>query len=171
MKDDNYYLHQTPEKLAKKIIESIEWEIDENVCEPFKGQGAFYDNLPEYVNKSYAEIEEGVDFRDINYDNIDTIITNPPFDIGEGCRIRKNNFYKILLYFANTRVKRVIFLCSATCFNSITPKRYKELKENNLYLTNISVCNVRKWWGRYYLITFTRDSNNLFNFISLDNFE
>ena len=89
VKNERYMLDQTPRSLAKKIIDNIEWKEGENICEPFRGEGAFYDQLPEYVNKSYAEIEENIDFRDISYDNIDTIITNPPYDIGEGARIKE----------------------------------------------------------------------------------
>ena len=169
MKDDTYYLHQTPKSLAKKIIDNIEWKDGENVCEPFKGQGAFYDNLPEYVNKSFGEIEEGIDFRDINYDNIDTIITNPPFRL-ETDNGRKNAFFDILLYFAKTPVKRVIFLCNDYCFGSLTPKRLLKLNNEGLYIDSLITCNVKTWRGRYYVVTFKREPNIFFNYF-LENFE
>src|SRR5210317_660669 len=170
VKNERYMLDQTPRSLAKKIIDSIEWKQYENVCEPFRGEGAFYNQLPEHINKSYAEIEEGIDFRDISYDNIDTIITNPHYDIGEGARIRKNNFYKIVLYFSTTSVPRIILLCSQVCFNSLTPRRLQELNKNNLFIKDITVCNCKKWYGRYYLLTFTREPNLLFKYF-LENFD
>lgn len=170
MKNERYYLDQTPESLAKRIIESVIWKHGENVCEPFLGEGAFYNQLPEYVNKSYAEIEEGIDFRDLDYKGIDTIISNPPYDILEKPRKRKNGFYKILLHFAKTPVTRIIFLCSQVCFNSLTPKRMRDLNYNNLYIQSVVICNCKKWYGRYYLLTLTREPNNLFSYF-LENFD
>jgi hypothetical protein len=166
MKDEKYYLHQTPFLLAEKIIDNIEWEEGENVLEPFKGEGAFYNQLPEYVNKSYAEIEEGIDFRDIDYDNIDTILTNPPFRLDDG----KNAFFDILMFFAKTPVKRVIFLCSDYCFGSLTPSRLIKLNNEGLYIHSLTTCGVKKWRGRYYVITFKRQPNIFFNYF-LENFE
>jgi hypothetical protein len=170
VKNDRYYLEQTPRSLAKKIIDSIEWKQNENVAEPFRGEGSIYDQLPDYVNKTYAEIEEDIDFRDLDYVGIDTIITNPPYDISEGPRIRKNNFYKIVLYFSTTSVPRIILLCSQVCFNSLTPRRLQELNKNNLFIKDITVCNCKKWYGRYYLLTFTREPNLLFKYF-LESFD
>ena len=169
MKDDTYYLHQTPFSLAKKIIDNIEWKHNENVCEPFKGEGAFYNQLPEYVNKSYAEIEEGIDFKNIDYDNIDTIITNPPFRLDEG-DVKKNAFFDILLFFAKTKVKRVIFLCNDYCFGSLTSLRLLKLNNEGLYIYSLTTCSVKKWRGRYYTIVFKREPNIFFNYF-LENFE
>ena len=132
-----YELHQTPGSLAKEIINIINWDDNENVCDPFAGEMSFYNNLPTNVNKSFAEITKGIDFRSLDYTNIDTIISNPPYDLGEDNRIRKNSFYKILEYFSLTPVKRIIFLCSQSCFNSITPKRLKQLHQNGLYIQKI----------------------------------
>jgi len=169
MKDDTYYLHQTPKSLAKKIIDNIEWKEGQSVCEPFRGEGSFYDNLPEYVNKSYAEIEENVDFRSIDYTNIDTVITNPPFrlDYGDG---RKNAFFDILMFFAKTNVKRIIFLCNDYCWGSLTPSRLIKLNNEGLYIHSLTTCSIKKWRGRYYVITFKREPNIFFNYF-LENFE
>lgn len=169
MKDNTYYLHQTPKSLAKKIIENIDWKNNENVVEPFKGEGAFYDQLPDYVNKSYAEIEEGIDFRGIDYSDVDTIITNPPFRL-ESNNVRKNAFFDILLYFAKTKVKRVIFLCNDYCFGSLTPSRLLKLNNEGLYIYSLTTCSVKKWRGRYYVITFKREPNIFFNYF-LENFD
>lgn len=169
MKDDTYYLHQTPKSLAKKIIDNIEWKDGENVCEPFKGEGAFYNQLPEHVNKSYGEIEDGVDFKNINYDNIDTIITNPPFRL-ETDNGRKNAFFDILMFFAKTKVKRIVFLCNDYCFGSLTPKRLLKLNNEGLYINSLTTCSVKKWRGRYYVVTFKKEPNIFFNYF-LENFD
>lgn len=169
MKDNTYYLHQTPRSLAKKIIENIDWKDGENVVEPFKGQGAFYDELPDFVNKKYAEIEEGLDFRSLDYSDVDTIITNPPFRL-ETNNVRKNAFFDILMFFAKTKVKRVIFLCNDYCFGSLTPNRLLKLNNEGLYIHSLTTCSIKKWRGRYYILTFTREPNIFFNYF-LENFD
>jgi hypothetical protein len=165
-----YDLHQTPVSLAKEIINSINWNDNENVCDPFAGEMSFYENLPTNINKTYAEITKGIDFRDIDYTNIETIISNPPYDLGEDNRVRKNSFYKILEYFSLTPVKRIIFLCSQSCFNSITPKRLKQLHQNGLYIQKITICNCKKWYGRYYVLYMTRDVNMMVDYF-INNFD
>ena len=169
MKDNTYYLHQTPRSLAKKIIDNIEWKEGENVCEAFRGESAFYNQLPDYVNKSYGELEEGIDFRDIDYNNIDTIILFCFF-----CLVfvygRKNAFFDILMFFAKTKVKRVIFLCNDYCFGSLTPNRLLKLNNEGLYIHSLTTCSIKKWRGRYYILTFTREPNIFFNYF-LENFD
>jgi hypothetical protein len=36
---------QTPNSLARRIINLLDWELDEVALEPARGEGAFYDNL------------------------------------------------------------------------------------------------------------------------------
>ena len=68
----------TPENIAKKIIS--EFNLEGIVLDPFKGKGAFYDNLPETVQKDWCELDEGKDF--FHYtERVDWIISNPPYSI------------------------------------------------------------------------------------------
>jgi hypothetical protein len=160
-------LHQTPPELAKRIIDDIQWETGEKVMEPFAGLGAFYDNLPENVTKYKTEIREGTDFRDFNYhDNpIDTIITNPPFRLTSPDGVEKNAFFKILEYYTNTpHIKRIIFLCSSVCYNSLTPARMFVINNNGFYLNKVTSCTIKKWYGRYYILVFTKNKNDNFNY-------
>ena len=167
MKSEMYYFHQTTKELAKKIIDDIEWQDGENVYEPFAGEQAFYSQLPANVNKYYTEIEEGLCYKNFNYDEvkINTILSNPPFRI-DG----KNCFFKLLEYFSTKDVDRIIFLCNDYCLNSLTPKRLKKLNDNKLYINKIITCNVKKWRGRYYVITFGRIPNLSFQYF-LNTFE
>ena len=68
----------TPVESAKKIIEHFESQIIGTVLEPCRGDGSFYNQLPE--PKLWAEIEEGVDFLEWNK-KVNWIITNPPYSI------------------------------------------------------------------------------------------
>jgi len=167
MKDEMYYFHQTSRELARVIIDSIDFRDGENVYEPFKGEGNLFNQLPSNINKYYTEIEEGLCYKNFNYDEvkINTILSNPPFRI-DG----KNCFFKLLEYFSTKDVDRIIFLCNDYCLNSLTPKRLKKLNDNKLYINKIITCNVKKWRGRYYVITFGRIPNLSFQYF-LNTFE
>ena len=68
----------TPSAIAKSIIDKF--ELSGKVLDPFKGQGAFYDNLPDGIEKDWCEIDEDRDF--FAYDeHVDWIISNPPYSI------------------------------------------------------------------------------------------
>ena len=163
MKDDSYYFHQTPEELAKKLIDIVPIQPNENILEPFKGEGAFYNNFPNSVNKSFCEIEEGIDYKQHN-NNIDWVISNPPFRLSNG-NIRTNAFFSILYYFSGVVNKGIAFLCNDYCLSSLTPKRLKLLNENGLYIKQIVVCSVKKWRGRYFFVIFEKQPNNFFRYI------
>lgn len=68
----------TPENIAKLIINKF--NLSGKVLDPFKGQGAFYNNYPETVKKDWCEIDEGKDFFEYK-EHVDWIISNPPYSI------------------------------------------------------------------------------------------
>ena len=108
MKDDQYFFHQTPPELCKDIISNIPFNDDDIVLEPFAGENGFYDNFPEELEKHRCEIEDGLDFRDFDYEgtNVNTIISNPPFRIGG-----RNSFFDILMFFAKIRhIKKNVYI-------------------------------------------------------------
>ena len=152
MKDKTYYLHQTPEQLAIKLIENVPLITGDKVLEPFKGEGAFYNNLPDNIIKTYCEIEEGLDYKAYN-EPIDWVIINPPFcfDYNPQKGRQENAFYTILKHYSTKVNKGLAFLSNDRC---LTPKRIKELNDNGLYLHNIICCSVKKWRGRYYFCIF-----------------
>ena len=155
-------LHQTSRPLAKRIIDDITFPANANVIEPFSGSGSFYDQFPEHVNRFKTENREGTDFRDFDYDgnNIEYVVTNPPFKLLNPDGITERNaFFEILLFFTTKpTIKQIIFLCSATCRDSITPRRMKQVEDNGFYLTKITMCCVSRWRGRYAILYFSRQS-------------
>jgi len=171
---DKYKFDQTPVSLCKDIIKNIDWYDGEVVLEPFAGDNGFYDNLPGNVIKYRCEITEGSDFRHFDHDSIkiDTVISNPPFDLGENTsKKRKNDFFNIVKFYAEKpEIKRIIFLCSSICFNSLTGKRLEELKRYNMYLTKMVSCKVRKWYGSYFVVHLERYHNASFDYL-LGNYE
>jgi len=67
----------TPRSVSKGIIDFLS---PYGIClDPCKGDGAFYDYLPE--GKQYCELKEGKDFFDYRGDRLDFIIGNPPYSI------------------------------------------------------------------------------------------
>jgi len=168
MKDINYYFHQTPPKLCKDLINLFNWADGDKVLEPFKGEGGFYDNLPDNIEKHYAEIEEGKCFKDFDYENIkiDTVISNPPFKLIDDYGKYYNAFIEILTFFAKKQeIKNIIFLVNDVCFGSQTIIRIKKLETHNLYLNSIITCDIKKWRGRYYCLTYGREPNNNFDYL------
>ena len=167
-KEQLFHFHQSPPELCKDIISNIDIKPYDVLLEPFAGLNGFYSNFPEEVKKYRCEIEDGLDFRDFDYDNIkpSVIISNPPFDLGENFRIRKNDYFNILMFFAEKQyIRKIVFLCSSVCYNSITPKRMMKLNENNLFLNKVTSCFIKKWRGVYYVMEFTRQHNSSFDYL------
>lgn len=161
MKDDTYYFHQTPAELCKKLIDEVPLLQNDKVLEPFRGEGGFYNNYPDFVIKDWCEIEEGKDFKDYA-GVIDWVITNPPFRLENNGK-RENAFYTILKYYSTRVNKGIAFLANDSCFSTLTPKRLKELNEVGIYINKIVVCSVKKWRGRYFFIIFTKEKTNFYS--------
>lgn len=158
-----YLFHQTPATLATLLIQKTPLVAGDRVLEPFKGEGAFYDNLPDNVLKDWCEIMQGRDYKDYEGE-IDWVISNPPFRL-ETDNGRKNAFFQILDYYS-TRVKKgIAFLGNDYCFSTLTPNRMKDLNEKGLYLTGYTICNVKKWRGRYFYLIFTKVPNTNINYL------
>lgn len=159
MKDKEYFFHQTPVELCKKLINVVPLCSGDKVLEPFKGEGGFYNNFPDFVEKDYCEIEEGKDYKDYDKD-IDWIITNPPFKID-----KKNAIFYLLNYYADKVKKGIAFLVSDYGISTLTPIRLKILNEKGIYIHAISVCSIKKWRGRYFFIIFKKEPSIFYNFI------
>lgn len=68
----------TPLPIAKDIIQLF--PLRGKVLDAFKGKGSFYNQLPNYVEKDWCEIDEGKDFFEY-HNKVDWIISNPPYSI------------------------------------------------------------------------------------------
>jgi hypothetical protein len=163
-KTEQYYFHQTPEKLAIELIKEVSLEDNDKVLEAFKGEGSFYNNFPSNVEKDWCEIQEGRDYKDYDKE-IDWVITNPPFRLETGTK-RVNSFYFLLEYYASRVNKGIAFLGNDFCFATLTPLRLKHLNEKyDLYIHKIVVCQIKKWRGRYFFIIFKKGKNDFYKSI------
>jgi hypothetical protein len=161
--DETYLLHQTPRDLAIDLIQKIDLVEGDVVLDAFKGEGAFFDSFPEFVNKQWCEKTQGRDYKDFS-GMADWIITNPPYRIEEGDN-RINALWLLLDYFSLRVRKGIAFLINDKCLSTLTPKRLSILAERGFALTNITVCSVKKWRGRYYFIVFKKEPVRAFDFL------
>jgi hypothetical protein len=165
IKDDKYYLHQTPPLLAQKLIATLPLIIGDVVLEPFKGEGSFYDAIPDYCVKEWTELTEGRDYRSFS-GKCDWVITNPPFMIYDDSGQKlKNAFFELLDYYTDRSGKGVAFLGCMTCYASLTPLRMKKLNDKGWYLKKTTMVNVKKWCGRYLFMVFTKERNESFDYV------
>jgi hypothetical protein len=160
MKDDKYWFHQTPAKLAADLIEFVPIIAGDSILEPFKGEGAFYNSFPDHTNKIYSEIEEGIDYRDLKTEHVDWVITNPPFKLPDQNGKMKNSIFPLLVHYSLIAKKGIAFLVSDYALNSLTTRRLQKMKETGFYLKQMIVCGAKKWRGRYYFLIFTKEPCN-----------
>jgi hypothetical protein len=167
MKTETYYLHQTPNELAKRLIEYVPIDKEDILYEAFRGEGAFYNNFPANNKKIWSEIEEGIDYKTVK-DEYDWVITNPPFSLENKDGKRENAVWYLLNYFSDTAKKGIAFLVNDVCL--LTPKRYDILAKKGFSLVRIVVCNIKKWRGRYYFLIFKKNGTPIIDYLT-NNFD
>jgi hypothetical protein len=158
--DEQYYFHQTPRTCAADLIALVPLVAGDRVLEPFKGEGAFYDQFPAFVEKDWCEITQGRDYKDYDKD-YDWVISNPPFKM-DG----KNVIWTMVDYYTQRAKKGVAFFVSDYGFSTLTPVRQAILKERGWGLTGITMVNVKKWRGRYFLLVFEKNKPSVMTYLS-----
>lgn len=161
-----YLFHQTPKECAKDLIKFVPLVEGDIVLEPFRGEGAFYDNFPNNVIKKWAEIEKGVDYT--TQTDYDWVITNPPFRLDFGAK-RVNSFWYLLDYYSTRARKGIAFLGNDSCFSTLTPKRQEILKQRGWKITKIIVCSIKKWRGRYFFFILQKEGYDCMDYL-LENY-
>lgn len=80
-KNDAYY---TPKWCVQGLVEMINWDLIGTFHEPCYGNGSIYHQIPlDDFQKSWSEIDKGKDYLDEKQQDVDLIITNPPFKLAE----------------------------------------------------------------------------------------
>lgn len=157
--------HQTPRDLAAELMKHIPIEKGDCVLEPFRGNGAFFDAIPEGCERKWTEIADGRDFRIMDDEPYDWVVSNPPFKVDGWDKTPRNGnaFFPLLDYFTDRARKGVAFFGNDYCFASLmTPLRFAKIQSKGWFIQKVVVCNVRKWRGRYYLVIFTRTPASTF---------
>ena len=183
--DENKELMFTPDADAQKIMDWINPQIPQgdSILEPFKGNGAFYDKILDCNPKFYCEIDDGIDFFEYNK-QVDWAISNPPFrvmiesdkdstlnykntktrrkaqNLPDGW-IRLNSFIPIVDRTMEICNKGFFYLVNAKLWSSITVKRLKTWKEKGWSISRIKQMEIKKWYGRYYVVKFEKNGKSL----------
>ena len=130
----------TPKELAKKIIDSVEWEDGEIVLDSCRGEGSFYNQLPNNVNKIWCEIDEGKDFYNCN-ELLNTIIQNPPYS-------HLNNWFDKC---KELNPKRMCFLLH---MYALTDTRIKNFENVGYIIYKLDITKVHEWFGHQVVVWF-----------------
>ena len=147
---DPYMFHQTPAECAKKLIETLPLQPTDRLYEPFRGEGAFYNNFPAANPKDWSEIRQDRDYTAYTQE-YDWVITNPPFKLSVNNK-HVNAFWYLLDYYTQRAKVGVAFLANDYCLATLTPKRIALLQERGWGITALTICCIKKWRGRYFFI-------------------
>jgi len=153
---------QTPLELAKLLLHYINYNDSDRWYEPFRGDGNIYGILPE--PKDWAEIRDGRDFFTyLPFDgHCEHIVSNPPFRISvENEKI--NAFIPVLEHSMTIATKTIAFLINHKLLNTLTPVRLQKYHDMGWDITSITVFSVRKWFGRYWFVVFSKDGESIIN--------
>lgn len=135
----------TPKPVALKMIEMCDLKEGDTVLDPSYGGGVFYDNLPEYVNKEWCEIDKGKDF--FEYDKkVDFIIGNPP--------------YSILNKWLDKTMDLTDKFCYILGFN-LTDTRLKKITERGYGITRMHIIDIDWWFGHSFIVLFEKNKPSI----------
>lgn len=153
-------LQYTPIEIANDIINECNVNGDYSILDPSAGDNrVFYNGFPT-EKKYYCEIEDGKDFFDWN-EKIDWIIGNPPYRFFIGDK-KYNGFPYFMEHSVKIADKGIGFLVNWKVFNAITTSRLNKWQPFNI--TKIKLYEVKKWFGRYYLVVFEKNKPSIITF-------
>jgi hypothetical protein len=136
----------TPKPVALTMIEMCELKEGDIVLDPSYGGGVFYNNFPNYVNKSFCEIEMDLDFFDYN-ERVDCIIGNPPYSLWDK--------------WLEHTMKITNKFCYIFGNNNFTPARTKKLIDNGFGVTKFTICRVEWWFSTCFMVVFEKNKPSI----------
>jgi len=145
----------TKPEMAKYLIERETFFDGELVCEPCIGDGAFYDNLPTNVIKSWYELQVGKDYLGKDRQIVNTTLSNPPF-------VPRKLFWKFMVRAMETTTDRIFWLINLSSMNVFTPKRLSEMKEKGWFINTMHIVADKRWYGRYAWVKITKKNNEFY---------
>lgn len=135
--------------MAIDLIKRVPLKSGDVVMEPCRGDGAFYNNFPDFVRKEYCEIKEGLDYLDWEGE-VDYTLSNPPF-------VPRKLFWEFNRKAMDTTGVAIYWLISVLSFNVFTPKRLDEMREKGWYIKSMHITADKRWYGRYAWIRIDRE--------------
>ena len=154
--------HYTPIEITKELIKDIQFIDNDIILETCRGGGAFYDILPDNIVKDFCEIDLGRNFFDYN-EKVDISIANPPYK-AEINGVLKNVITKWMEHQFSITKKECWYLLNGASFGGLTPLRLNKWKSLGWNLCYMRILNIKKWYGRYYWICFSKIKPSIINF-------
>ena len=154
--DKNYFKGDftTPESLVIDLLKKVPIIEGDIVIDAGSGdRKVWFNNIPS-SKKIESEIKDGSDFLKINKE-VDWSIGNPPFW----------EFIPFIFKASEISRKGFAFLTNHSRINQITPVRLRKLEEKGFYLSSITIFAVKKWFGRYYFLVFTKTKNTSIDYL------
>jgi len=146
----------TKDEMAKHLISIIEFKEGDIVMEPCYGKGSFYNNLPEYTNNIFCEINMDKDY--LQFDgNSDITLSNPPF-------VPRKLFWEFHKKAMDTTNREIWWLINISSLNVFTPNRIIEMNEKGWYLNHLHITADKRWFGRYVWCQFTKTDLGILSF-------
>jgi hypothetical protein len=137
--------HYTPLALARFLVELVPVASTDRVIDPAAGASrAFLQCFPTR-RRMHCEMDEGSDFlaAPLAYD---WAITNPPYHL----------LWAYIDKASREASKGFAFLVNINGINTLTPKRLELLRQRQFHLRHLHVCQVKRWFGRYYFYVFVK---------------
>ena len=146
---------QTPIDLAKTLIKMVPIKPEHTLYEPFKGDGNFYNQFPDVKRKLWSEIKENKDFFNYDGENIDWVITNPPW----------SKITRIL-----DKLVKICDVGFALLIHSLTisPNRIKFIEDNGFVITKYHMVKVTGWFSHSVFIVCEKKTNSNCSCVSFD---
>ena len=131
----------TPKSIAELMIKYCNIQPYENVLDPSRGKGVFYNNLP-LCNKDWCEITDNKDF--FNYDKeVDVIVGNPPYSL----------WSKWIKKTLELNPDRFCYIFGAL---NLTTNRLKKIFNKGYIVKKIHILQVDWWFGISYIVLFEK---------------
>ena len=144
---DDREKHSTPLALARHLVGLLPIGKADWVIDPSAGEARpFLSSLPT-SNTMHCEIDEGSDFLAATYE-YDWAVTNPPYHL----------LWAFIDKASREARKGLGFLVNINGINTLTPKRLDLLRQRGFHLRRLHVCQVRRWFGRYYFIVLMNEA-------------
>ena len=145
----------TKATMAKDLIKRVPFADGDIVLEPCKGDGAFFDNFPDNVEKKWCEINEGRDFFEFEGE-VDWVLSNPPF-------VPRKLFWDFMEKSMDITRKGIYWLINLSSLNVFTPRRLQIMQDKGWYIQSFHIVADKRWYGRYVFLEITKSENKIFS--------
>ncbi len=144
---ENIEKHYTPAALARRLIKLVPINARDVVIDPAAGKNKVFVRQFPASNCLHCEETEGTDFLSLSL-SYDWAITNPPYHL----------LWRFIDKASLEARQGFAFLVNINGINTLTPKRLELLRERGFHMRALHICQVRKWFGRYYFYVFDKNS-------------